>query len=747
MATMKDVARLAGVSHATVSNVINNPNKVKLETVKKVEKAMNELEYQPDATARGLRSNKTKNIGVVLPNITDHFYAQIFSGIERVLSEKKYTASLYITSEVPTRERDILNTIQQNRMDGLIISTCQPDNTQLFYSLSESKLEMVFLDREIKDSDFNFIGFNNFNSFYDISLKLLNNNYNPIAIVTGPEIYSSEKRCLDGYLKALNKENCKVNKDLIKIIDINKENAFKTGVELFQITTVPEAILTSSTEIARGIMESLTIYNYKLNMEPLIISLGENTWTNNNQGKIIIEREASLLGTMSAEILIEDIQKPVFSEPRYILLDNTDVYLEKRKITPVKINTDRKKETQLNVLMLESSAAYATSSLLPDFEKREHISVNIDVCKYDRLYEIIKEEAKQERYDVFQVDLPWIAEFVERDFLFELDNYINDNPDSIKGLIPGILDVYAKYNHNFYALPYMYGSQLLYYRKDIFEDLKIQRQFYEKYNTELKIPENWTEYNVIAKFFTKKYNPESPTKYGTTLGGSFSSAAICEFLPRLWGYSGACFDQEGNVSLDNQEAVKALKNYAESYNYASPGSIDYLWDEQVKEFSAGDAAMMVLFVAHATEIVNKSKSDVVGKIGYSIIPGGAPLLGGWSVGINNRSQKKEAAFKFISWSCNEKLAIPYTILGGATPCLNLYKSSELLTIYPWLSRALESFSISRKRTLPQPKNGVVVSERKFEEIMGTMIQRVIKGDLQPETGIKLASEKLIKLLK
>ena len=150
-------------------------------------------------------------------------------------------------------------------------------------------------------------------------------------------------------------------------------------------------------------------------------------------------------------------------------------------------------------------------------------------------------------------------------------------------------------------------------------------------------------------------------------------------------------------------------------------------------------------MSHATDITDRYKSKIVGKVGYDFVPGGTPLLGGWSLGINNNSRKKDLAFKFISWACHKELAIPHTILGGSTPCVNLYQSSELASIYPWLPKAFESFNISRKRLMPKVQDRVL-SERKYEEILGEAVYKSITNQLTPEVAIELAAEKFQQLI-
>jgi multiple sugar transport system substrate-binding protein len=745
MTTIKDVAKLAGVSHATVSNVMNGYQGVSLDKVQRVQNAIKALGYQPDAKARSLKTSRSMTVGVILPSVIDPCFSQIFTGIERKLSEKQYTTSLYITLEIPAKEKQILQQVRQQRVDGIIIATCQPQKVELFDSILQSEIKTVFIEREINNQEYNFVGFHNERSIFEATSRFLTNGYQIIAIVTGPEEYYSEKQCLKGYLDALAKHQVNINQRLIETSGFNKESAFKAAFRLLQLGETPEVIITSSSQLAEGVRKAITLCEYNLTKKPLVISLNEESWSSSSSPDMIkIARPAMLAGETAAEVLLTNIENPAFHENKRIILENQNfdlVALESRAFHY------RKKESldSLKVLMLDSSASYSTYSLLADLRCEEGINVQIETLPMDEIYYEIKKEALTSNYDVFEIDIPWISEFAEYGFLSDLSDNIQENPGAIADLIPGILDEYAKYDDRFFGLPYMYGTQLLFYRKDLFEDLKLQRLFFEQYHTTLKPPKTWVEYNAVAKFFTKKFNPDSPSQFGTTLGGRYPSGSLCEFLPRKWAYGGKTFDENANVVLNSKETIKALKNYCESYQYASPASTEYWWDEQVLEFCDGKAAMMVLFMSHATDISDRFKSKIVGKVGYDIIPGGIPLLGGWSLGINNNSRKKDLAFKFISWACRKELAIPHTILGGSTPCVNLYQSSELVSIYPWLPKAFENFNISRKRLLPKVGKQVL-SEKKYEEILGEAVHKSITNQLTPEEAIERATEKFQQLI-
>ncbi len=703
--------------------------------------------YQPDAKARSLKTNRTMHIGVVFPNIIDSIFSQLFTGIERVLRENQYETNLYITSEIAANEKRILSKAQQQKMDGIIIATCQPQNSKIFNRLVESGIKLVFIERETSEGDFNFIGFNNSKLVHDAVLHMMSQGYRKIALVTGPDEYTSEKQCIEGYIDALNEQGAAISNNFIEITDLNKESAFKAAFRLLQLGETPDVIITSSTQLAEGVSKAISICEGDLIKTPLVMSLCEESWTSSSYPHIIkIPRPFMAMGEKAAELMLENIDHSAFYDTKRTMLDSPAGICGSAMKTAAS-NGIKSCRNTLKALMLDSSASYATYSLLSDFRRREGINVSIDTLTYDELYEAIQSESLSDNYDIFEVDVPWLPEFAEKGILYDLSKHIQDDPSAIEGLIPGILDEYAKYDRKFYVLPYMYGTQILFYRKDLFENIKYQRLFYEEYRAELKPPKTWAEYNATAKFFTRSCNADSPTLYGTTLGGQSYSGAVCEFLPRKWAFGGKSFDGKGNVALNSKEAIKALNNYCESFSYASPTSSEHWWNEQVDEFCQGKAAMMVLFMSHATDITDRYKSQVVGKIGFDIIPGGAPVLGGWSLGINGNSRKKEAAFKFISWACCKDMAIPYTVLGGSTPCVNLYKNPELSQIYPWLPKSLESFSISKKRLLPKSESGLILSEIDYEKILGEAVHSAITNQQSPNEVINDAAIKLQRLIK
>ena len=133
MATIRDVAQMAEVSIATVSNYLNHTKPVKKATAKKIQQAIDQLQYSPNISARSLKSNDYPDIGVILPNLDNSYYVQIFQGIENGFQNSGYFTNLAFSYDIPDFEHNILRGFLEKQIRGLIIVSCQPDNQDFFF--------------------------------------------------------------------------------------------------------------------------------------------------------------------------------------------------------------------------------------------------------------------------------------------------------------------------------------------------------------------------------------------------------------------------------------------------------------------------------------------------------------------------------------------------------------------------------------------------------------------------------------
>jgi LacI family transcriptional regulator len=202
MATMNDVARVADVSIATVSHVINGTRFVSPERVERVHAAMRELAYTPDATARSLRVGRTDTIGLVIPDNSNPFFAELARWIEDAGFEAGYTTILANSNERPYRERRYINTLLSKRVDGLIITpTADSDNQALIASLRKAQIPIVVMDRDVTLPMADVVLYDDAAGSGDVARHLLELGHTRFACVAGPPGVPAER--LEGFRSAL----------------------------------------------------------------------------------------------------------------------------------------------------------------------------------------------------------------------------------------------------------------------------------------------------------------------------------------------------------------------------------------------------------------------------------------------------------------------------------------------------------------------------------------------------------------
>lgn len=746
-ATMKDVAKAAGVSVGTVSNVIKGSRGVSLSMVQRVQAAIRQTGYRAYVSPRANnKTRKTRAVGVVLPSVQDQNFAGIFTGINHILAENGYIASLCVTSEIQAREQRAIEQFVKQRVEGIVIVTCQPESAAMFQSVFDNGTPLVFVEREPADHSFPFVEYANARQLADLVAILTEEGYRRPLLVTGPLVNSSERACADGFLSALGGAAGSLPREqLVLETSFNKESAFSVMVSRLNSAPPPDVIITTSTPLFAGVQRAVGMF--EIDPEPAFVTLGSDTWAPANPAHSrVLRRDSMALGEAASRLLINLLNGNDDDRKRRRVIDNAqfnpDAMPKIRKSVRL-----RARGKHLKALLLAGPACSAVESILPAFQKDSGMKVDIFPKSLPEIGAIIRNPAERAQYDIFQIDQPWLGEAAEDGLLYRLDDWLANRPALLNTWLPGIFDAYCRYQGHYYSLPYLFGPQLLYYRKDLFDDPTLRSVFRKRYHYDLRAPKNWYEFNQIAAFFTKSLNPDSPVEYGVTLGGQNPNAAVCEFMPRLLTFQNGEFGADTMLdALGGREAEAALANYVESYRYAPPGAEDFWWDEQVDLFAQGRASMMILFLGHVAALADRQRSTVIGKIGYDLIPGGVPMLGGWALGVNRDSPARDAALDFIAWTCDPDVVIPLTILGGTPPATRVYHNSELCALYPWLPKAVESFSRSYVRNISKVTTNGKIEERVFEDILGAAVHAAICGRLSPAAALLQAKNELARLM-
>jgi len=392
------------------------------------------------------------------------------------------------------------------------------------------------------------------------------------------------------------------------------------------------------------------------------------------------------------------------------------------------INTGKAKKS-INILLWESSNAEAIKKIIFAFTEKYGVEAHIDSMPQENLLDTIR---KSKKYDVVMYDLPWLELLVKDGVLLDVSSCVESEYFNKNVFLLDLLDIVGRYGKKYYGLPVLYSPQLLLYRKDFFQDAGLSGKFYNKYHVPLSPPTTWSEFNAVCEFFTRSINPESPVPYGTSVAGASMETLVPEFMSRLWAYNGELFDKNNNVLVKSSAFRKALNSIRETFRYATPESVNNSYAHAAQEFYMGNAALLVCYAVHISDVNNYLKSEIVGKIGYDDIPGKSSVLGAWGFGITTQCRDVDTAFNFMAWACGPSLNNYFTILNGQSAIQSVYEHDELINLYPWLSLMLKAYPDCRIRESKSISEDMIIPVTSIEEILFKHIYNMLKTDCEAQ---------------
>lgn len=740
MATLKDVAKDAGVSIATVSCCLSGSKPVKPETKSRVMDSIEKLKYIPNRAARDLKSFSSNLIGVVLTDIDNAYHAEIFKGISSHLQSHGYHVSVAFSNSQPDIECQKIEEFISQNASGLIVITCQPQNTEFFRNrILNFQVPAIFIERYPENIFSNFAGFDNNKTAYYLTSSLIEKGYEKIALVCGPEHFSSEAESINGYRDALSTRGYTADDLLICSTSGSMEGAFKTVLTNLCMQ-MPDAVITTSENIAMGTMEAFQTFGLKVPENVTILTYSEESWNKSSRlpGVIYTSRTAFHLGYRASDILVQNIKSPVLFEPKILTLPDsaTETPLDiesKSTLTPPAIRRPSHRK-RLKALMVDLATSRSVQLLSNHFTRKTGIGIDFDFCPQNELLNRISEtiDSPTEAYDIHMYDIPWLNYMVQNTFVSDITEFVTESSFQRNRIFKENMDN-CRYEGKYYGIPLIGGSQIMFYRKDLFETREIAKAFKNKYKISLRPPRTWTEFNGTSEFFTRKYNPASPTEYGTSIAGITDEELAPEILIRLWAYGGVLWDNYNRPCLNTTENIKAFESILTTLNYTSSQVFESSINKTVADFTCGKTAMLITYTEYAAQISHTLHSNIIGRVGYEILPGKCPASVGWNMGLSPFSPNSEMAFQYFNWITHHDTSFYMTILDGQSPVVDPYHSQELLKLYPWLAITERSFSYTRKRNGPYKHNTLIIPQNKIEAILcNTLRQIVLKGISIPE---------------
>lgn len=710
MPTMHDIARLAGVSHGTVSNVINQKGNVSIEKIRLVEEAARQLGYNKNAQAQKLRKDSVKHVAVIMPDLTKETYHQFYTALIQLLEERNYDSSLHLSKNVPEKEQECIQQAMSNRPELIVAFSCLSAPQEAY----KVNTNVLFMNHPFVDPQPNqaVVSFDYAAIASLFAEKLLSSGYKSAAYFAESDNTPAEQAFFAALQSILETQGVALSN-----FSYDSRLSGSGAIEIASHEPAFDVMITSDTERAVKLKRMHEMMSRQL---PPVITFAPSEVI----PSLDIPRFELDYRRMTRRVL-DVLAGDGLGEVQLIPANgfrNWDY--------PV---PDLSIEKEITLATIVSPTSDIISVLAPLFYQATGIKLKIVALPHEELYGMLS-SAHTVPFDLIRMDMVWLSR-LEKELCIPLGPRMHELSGAIHSFLPEIRNVYCPSPDEQYTLPFDPSIQMLFYRKDLFENTTIRRMFYEMTHEQLAVPSSFAEYNKIAAFFTQSLNPSSPTKFGTTMTYGSASVAACDFLPRVKERAEEVYPAAGNMNL--LSFSEPLQEYLETKKYSDP-QISYWWGDSLEAFAHGKSAMTIVFINHASRIINNRFSGVLNRVGTAPTPGETPLLGGGCIGISKQSKHVDWCMEFLNWIYSSEIANLITLLGGLSPCASVFENEEILELYPWL-RGIERHFKTGWRRKPLGSS-LDMNENQFERILGMAVRNAALGIMSIPDSLSAAQQ-------
>lgn len=320
--TIEDVAKLAGVSKATVSKVLNNTAKISVGLRKQVEEVAQKLRYRPSQIARSLKNKRTRSIGLVLPSVTDPFFAEIVRGVYKLVAEKGYMIILCDSAEDIQTEFSYIQLLEDVWVDGIIFSGVRGESSEdeQIGILYDKGFPVVLVDREVESRFINTVVIDDKKAAFEATKYCLEMGHKKVGFVAGPLDTRIFLRRLEGYKKALQSFGLEVDQKLIQEGDLSAQSGKFAVKQLLNCKKRPTVIFACTDMMAIGALKEIKQRRLNVPKDISLVGFDDIPLASLVTPSLTtIHASGYEMGAKAAKLLIEQIEGEDTSRSKVIL--------------------------------------------------------------------------------------------------------------------------------------------------------------------------------------------------------------------------------------------------------------------------------------------------------------------------------------------------------------------------------------------------------------------------------------------
>ena len=324
---MRDVAERAGVSVTTVSHVVNETRPVSDELRQRVQAAMEELGYQPNLLARSLRRGQTHTLGMIVPDISNPYFAAVARGVEDTSYHQNYSVILCNSEHDPGKERLYVTVLTTKQVDGLLLVSVDVSAEDL-HALRARRIPVVMVNRKIPGEAVDLVLTINVRGGYFGTHHMVELGHRRIACITGPFDTAPSVERLTGYRQALHEANIPVDETLIVRGSFQYSSGYRVARQLLSMDDPPTGVFACNDMEALGVICAAQQMGCQVPADLSVVGYDDVSLASFTSPPLTtISQPKHEIGVLAATLLLERLRDPGLKPRRHVL----DVSLQSRR--------------------------------------------------------------------------------------------------------------------------------------------------------------------------------------------------------------------------------------------------------------------------------------------------------------------------------------------------------------------------------------------------------------------------------
>lgn len=305
---LKDLAAELGLAVSTVSRALSGNGRVSRKTRDRVQQAVKQAHYTPNGLARSLRTRDARNIGIIVPDITNSFFAAVIKGAQVLSRENGYTILLSNSDENPQYEQEAIQLMLEKQVSGLILASVGGSGKAVdqFRRLG---IPLVFIDNIPQiEGQFDAVSTNNYQAAYTLARLMMDRGYREIGLISGPLNQTSGRQRHEGCLDAMRERGVKVRKEWLRVGDFKMDSGRTCMEEILALPKHPKALIIANNYMAFGAIRALRAAGKAIPGDMAVASFDTDDISGLVTPAIVtMNQAADEIGWKAAEVLIDRI--------------------------------------------------------------------------------------------------------------------------------------------------------------------------------------------------------------------------------------------------------------------------------------------------------------------------------------------------------------------------------------------------------------------------------------------------------